>query len=391
MSSALLSKLQREDVFACAQCGYCVKWCPIYDQLGWESTSPRGKIFLLKKMLENNSPNLFTSKTRITTGFVQRLFDCTTCGRCKEKCHLELDLLDLWVRLRELSVRQGLAPESVGLMEKTLFGPKNIFGMDSQSRRDWATYTSAEIKVQEQAEIVYFVGCVTSYSGRSQGVAQAITAILNHVGENWSLMAEEWCCGHPLAVSGATEGYREIAEHNVQAIENMHVKTVVSGCPGCCLAFREEYPRVLGRKLNFEVIHFAQLLDRYITQGKIRIPKLDAVATYHDPCELARLGGVVDEPRRVLGSFVGSLIEPEESGRFGRCCGAGGLLKATNSAMSAELAETRLAMLNSTGADLILSACPSCDQNLAEASSSFPNSKRVQDLAELVAQQMGLM
>jgi Fe-S oxidoreductase len=204
-------------------------------------------------------------------------------------------------------------------------------------------------------------------------------------------MAEEWCCGHPLGVGGATEGYREIAEHNVRVVENMRAKIVVSGCPGCCLAFREEYPRVLGRKPNFEVIHFTQLLDRYINEGKIRIPKLHATATYHDPCELGRLGGVLEEPRRVLGSFIENFIEPKESGRIGRCCGAGGLLKATNSLMSGDLAEKRLAMLNNTGAELILSACPSCDQNLGEASSRLPNSKRVQDLAELVAQQMGLI
>jgi Fe-S oxidoreductase len=386
-----LDKLQTEDIYACGQCGYCVKWCPIYDRSGWESTSPRGKIFLLKKMLENKSRSVFSSNPRTASELVQRLFDCTTCGRCTEKCHLELDLLELWLRLRELAVEQRLAPPSVGLMEKTLFGPKNIFGMDSQSRRDWATYTGAEVKIQDQAEVIYFVGCVTSYSGRSQSIAQAITAILNHVGENWSLMAEEWCCGHPLGVSGATEGYREIAEHNVRTIENMGAKIVVSGCPGCCLALREEYPRVLGRKPNFEVVHFTQLLDRYITEGKIRIPKLHAAATYHDPCELGRLGGVVVEPRRVLGSFIEDFIEPKESGRIGRCCGAGGLLKATNSVMSGDLAEKRLAMLNDTGAEVILSACPSCDQNLGEASSRFPKSKRIQDVAELVAQQMGLM
>lgn len=342
-------------------------------------------------MLENSGPNVFISNPQIASEFVQRLFDCTTCGRCTEKCHLELNLLDLWLRLRELAVRQGLAPQSVGLMEKTLFGPKNIFGMDSQSRRDWATYTGTEVKVKDEAEVVYFVGCVTSYSGRSQRTAQAIAAILNHVGENWSLTTEEWCCGHPLGVSGSTEGYREFAEHNVQNIERMRAKIVVSGCPGCCLALREEYPRVLGRKPKFEALHFTQLLERYINEGRIHVPKLEAAATYHDPCELARLGGVVDEPRRVLGSFVKKLIEPEESGLIGRCCGSGGLLKATNSVMSGDLADKRIAMLNKTGADIILSACPSCDQNLGEASSRFPDSKRVQDLAELVAQQMSLI
>jgi heterodisulfide reductase subunit D len=389
MMDALLSKLQKEDVFACAQCGYCVKWCPIYDRSGWESASPRGKVFLLKKMLENNGSGLLLSNRRMASEFVQRLFDCTTCGRCTEKCHLELDLLDLWLRLRELTVRQGLAPQSVGLMEKTLLASRNIFGMDGQSRTDWATYTGADVKVRDKADVVYFVGCVTSYSGRSQGIAQSIAAILNHTGENWSLMHDEWCCGHPLAVSGATERHREIAEHNVRNIEDMHAKVVVSGCPGCCLALREEYPRILGRKLDFKVLHFAQLLDQYVTEGRLHIPELPATITYHDPCELARLGGVVDEPRRVLRSFVKRLMEPEESGNAGRCCGSGGLLKATNGIMSGDLAEKRVTMLQRTGADIITSACPSCDQNLAEAISKSQEPKRVQDLAELVAEQIG--
>jgi len=391
VSRALLSKLQREDIFACAQCGYCVNWCPIYDRSGWESTSPRGKVFLLKRMLDRNGPDVFTSNPRMASEFVQRLFDCTTCGRCTEKCHLEINLLDLWVKLREISVRARLAPQSVAVIEKTLLGPKNVFGMDSAARRDWATYTGAEIKTREQARVVFFVGCVTSYSGRSQGVAQAITAILNHVGEDWSMMDDEWCCGHPLAVSGATEAYRHIAEHNVRIIEKMGAETLVSGCPGCCLAFREEYPRILDRKPGFEVIHFAQLLDRYVSEGKIDIPKLQAKVTYHDPCELGRLGGVTEEPRRVLTSFVENFIEPEESGRIGRCCGAGGLLKATNVTLSGDLADKRLSMLNNTGAEIITSACPSCEQNLGEALSKRPDSTRIQDLAEVVAQQMGLM
>jgi heterodisulfide reductase subunit D len=342
-------------------------------------------------MLENDGTDLFESNPRIAPEFVRRLFDCTTCGRCAEKCHLELDLVDLWVRLRELSVKQGLAPEPVGLMEKMIIESNNVFGMDSQSRRDWATYTDSDIRLQDEAKLVYFVGCVTSYSGRSQGIAQSISAILNHVGEDWSLMPEEQCCGHPLAVSGASQRYRQIAEHNVRNIESMGAEVVVSGCPGCCLALREEYPRVLGRSLNFKVVHFSQLLDRYVAEGKLSIPKLRGTATYHDPCELARLGGVVDEPRRVLLSFMENFVEPEESGAVGRCCGSGGVLKATNRAMSADMAEKRLAMLDRTGADIITSACPSCDQNLVEALSKLPEPKRVQDLAELVAQQMRLI
>jgi Fe-S oxidoreductase len=83
-------------------------------------------------------------------------------------------------------------------------------------------------------------------------------------------------------------------------------------------------------------------------------------------------------------------VEPEEIGNVGRCCGSGGLLKATDSAMSGDLAEKRLAMLQRTEANIIASACRYCDQNLAEALSKSQEPKRAQDLAELVAQQIGV-
>jgi Fe-S oxidoreductase len=82
-------------------------------------------------------------------------------------------------------------------------------------------------------------------------------------------------------------------------------------------------------------------------------------------------------------------VEPEEIGNVGRCCGSGGLLKA-NSAMSGDLAERRLAMLQRTEANIIASACRYCDQNLAEALPKSQEPKRIQDLTELVTEQIGV-
>ncbi len=394
MIGLTIPRMQKTDIFACAQCGYCVRKCPVYNAVNWESYSPRGRLYLLKQFFDENKSFIgkMMAKDKIDVDeVVQRIYDCAICGRCEEACHLELNLPALWAKAREALYSMNLAPTLLQQVELTILGKKNVFGMDAVSRGDWVIYTGVDAPTKKEADIVYFVGCVTSYSGRVQSVAQAVASIMNNVGVNWSLLGEEWCCGHPLYVSGATSKYRELAEHNVQAIESMGAKTVVTGCPGCRLALAAEYPALLGYEPDFEVLHSTQLLDRWISEGKIRVECSEDPVTYHDPCELARLGGVITQPRRVISALSSRFVEPREHGSDGVCCGSGGMLKATNPSLSMTLAEKRLGSLAETGSSLILSACPTCDQSLAEAAVKSQKSLRVVDLTQLLAERLGLM
>ncbi len=394
MSLFKLPSLQKIDIFACAQCGYCVKKCPVYNVVNWESYSPRGRLYLLKQLQEENKSFIgkLVSKDKLDIKeVVQRIYDCAICGRCEVACHLELNLPTLWAKAREAFFSMGVAPQLLTQVETTILSRKNVFGMDAESRGDWVIYTGVDAPVKKDAEIAYFVGCVTSYSGRVQSVAQAIASILNHVGANWTLLDGEWCCGHPLYVSGAVSKYRELAEHNVKTIKSTGAKIVVTGCPGCRLALAEEYPAILGYKPEFEVLHFTQLLDRLIAEGKIKVEKSEDPVTYHDPCELARLGGVIEQPRRVISALTSKFVEPLERGRDGMCCGSGGMLKATNPTLSATIAEMRLNSLLNTGVNTVLSACPTCDQSLAEAAVKAQKNVRIVDLTQLLAERLGLM
>ncbi|PUA32096.1 MAG: hypothetical protein B9J98_04405 [Candidatus Terraquivivens tikiterensis] len=387
----VLPKLQLEDVFACAQCGYCMKRCPVHYFLGWESESPRGKVFAIKELIKNDGRVDEKRIHRLGRLLSKRFFNCTFCGLCREVCHVEIDLLELWSRVREMLYDHGFVPENVVRLSEALRLSKNIYMMDNASRTDWVAYTGADVSFKDSAEVVYFVGCVTSFSGRVQTVAQAISSILNSANEDWTLLKDEWCCGHPLVLSGATREARALAMHNVEMVESIGAKKVVTGCPGCYLALKHEYPRLLGRKPGFEVLHSSQLLDVYMASGKLTVPKADVTLTYHDPCELGRISGVIREPRAVLQTIADALVEPEYSGKESICCGSGGLLKAVNPSLAESLARRRYGMLASTGADVIVSACPTCVQTLAQAATATQNGKRVVDISELVAEQIGLI
>ncbi|MDH5687911.1 MAG: (Fe-S)-binding protein [Candidatus Bathyarchaeota archaeon] len=381
------------DLYVCAQCGYCVSVCPTYEKTPWESNSPRGKLYFLKALSKSHGVRnwIFGPRAKVSELFAKRVYDCTVCGHCMEVCPVKIDLPHLWKKLRESIVKVGLAPKAVEKTRQSLLQSRNIFDIENSMRRDWADYSGAEIKVKDRAETVYFVGCVTSYSGRVQGIADSTVAILNHMNEDWTVLKDEWCCGHPLAVSGATKGFREFAEHNVKAIESTGARRVVTACPGCALALREEYPEVAGIELRFEVLHLTQLLNEYVEQHKMEIPRLDAKITYHDPCELGRLGGVLEEPRKVLHHSATQLVQPRYQGLNGRCCGSGGLLKGVNLPVSEAIADDRLTALSETGAQICVSACPSCVQMLKDAAARREKAPQVMDISELVAYQLALI
>lgn len=284
----------------------------------------------------------------------------------------------------------GLVPESIKRLSSTIAEFKNVYTADNSSRNDWIMYTDADVKIKDSADVVYFVGCITSFSGMVQTIAQAVTGILNYLNEDWTILKDEWCCGHPLVLAGALKEAKDLAEHNAKEISSVNPKKVVTGCPGCYLSLKYEYPKLLGRKPNFEVLHFTEFLNYYIEKERLKIPRLDMTVTYHEPCELSRICGIVKEPMNVLNS-IAHVTHPKYDGTHLYCCGGGGLLKAAYPSTAERISKKRLEILTSTNAKIITTACPTCVQTLLQAASSQQGDKRVVDVSQLVAEQIGLM
>jgi Fe-S oxidoreductase len=114
--------------------------------------------------------------------------------------------------------------------------------------------------------------------------------------------------------------------------------------------------------------------------------------TYHDPCQLARYLGIVDEPRRILRAIEGlELVEAERtSGEWSTCCGGGGGFEAVFPEMSEILACNRAKELTETGADIIVTQCPGCIMQINTGlKANKVENVEVLDLAQVVARAMG--
>ena len=378
-----------EDLYSCVQCGYCQDVCPIYNEIPWESASPRGKLYWIKSILTTGfmRPNI-----QLDEDLVDRLFQCTLCGRCHEVCQTSLDTMGIWKSARAEVFKSGMRPKNLESIAGNLEESMNPYGLDADMRLDWADYTDLEeVPEKDEAAIAFFVGCTTAFKGANHGIGYSIATLLTHIGEDWTLLGEdEWCCGGPLIMSGDEEGAKVFVEHNIAELGRRGVKTLITGCPACFRMWKIEIPELLGKDLGFEVLHSLEFFNQRVEEGKLVLPDSDDVLTYHDPCELSRLCGVVDEPRKLLGGLSSGFVEMPENGVDVMCCGGGGLLQASDNMLRLSIAKRRIEQAKSVGAGLITSACPACNLTLKDGVGELEENIEVLDLVEYMVKKLGL-
>jgi L-lactate utilization protein LutB/heterodisulfide reductase subunit B len=350
----------------CIGCGACLLECPTYDVVGPE--------YGTQGLLGGRGVCAVSGISGLETAVESGLALCTTCRLCVERCPLSIETTSHIEEIRARSVGAGLlpVPEHVPMVS----GIRNYGNPWMQPRRVRGRWARG-LDVQDRGETVFFAGCSLAYL--SPAVARAAVEALRACGVEPAVMAyEELCCGSPLLRTGQREVAMEVARKNVEALRAASAHQIVVACPGCLSALRDYHE--LFDDFDIPVRHISEVLAEAVANGrlKLRLPE-PAVATYHDPCHLGRGCGIFDEPRSVLQSMEGlDLVEMERSRELSACCGAGGGVWTAFPELAGEIARKRAAMASATGADLIVTSCPWCEQNLSQYTAT-------KDLLELVA------
>ena len=345
---------------------------------------------------------------------------CTQCFRCYERCPRDVEIPDVVLALRRLMVEKKMAPGGIETLAQTIVENYNPLAQNHEDRINWIDFRKkwnsrlirrikdeedkAKLKyvelgeedlIKDKAETVYFVGCNSSYPRINMGIPDALVHIMHAVGEDFTLLGlDERCCADPIFLSGHHGAFKELAEHNLRAVEERGATRLVMTCAGCYRVFKHEYPRILGMTPDIEIVHATELLDRYLQEGKLETPELQESAlkvTYHDPCEIGRVGRIFEAPRRVLEGVGIPVVEMAEERESSFCCGGGGLVKVVDQEISSKLAFTRIGQAEDAGAEIITSACPSCKTTIRDGVLSLGKKIGVMDITELVAQQLGLL
>jgi Fe-S oxidoreductase len=352
-----------QDMYSCLQCGYCTSICPMFEQLGWESASPRGKIFYLKQLTQRNLLDMILRREIVVTEeFVTRMFQCTGCGACEEVCHVNIKLHDFWKKVKEWLFEEGLISiEAHKKVHERIHKYKNPFAEAPENRGAWLP---DDIELSDNPEVVFFTGCTEAY--RKQEMAITTARLLQKIGVPFTILGpEEWCCGSICINTGQIDYIKDFASHNVDEIKKTGAKSLVVACAGCYNTIKNEYPRIVG-EIPFELYHVSEYLEKLIADGKLEFTKtIEKTVTFHDSCHLGRGAGVFDAPRNVIQSIPGIKFEEMlRSREMSRCCGAGCGCVAAFKPIAVALALERVMEAENTGADLIITTCPFCNLNL---------------------------
>jgi Fe-S oxidoreductase len=296
----------------------------------------------------------------------EEIWSCTSCKACDENCPVNIEILDKILDMRRyLTLMESDFPTELGNAFRGMENSGNPWGMSQNDRTNW-TKALDGIEVIEggdpfTAEYLYWVGCAGSFDDKNQKVTQAMAKLLQRAEISFAILGPaENCTGDPARRSGNEYIFQMLAMQNIEMMNTMGVRKIITQCPHCFNTLENEYPQLGG---NYEVLHHSQFLEQLIDSGRLDMSgaKLDERMVYHDSCYLGRHNDVYMAPRNVIGSLKGiEIVEADRNGTKGMCCGAGGARMWMEESIGKQVNVERSQELLATGATRIATACPFC-------------------------------
>lgn len=391
---------------SCVHCGMCAEACLFYTETGDPKYTPIHKVDPMRRVWEQEFTVLGRLKKLIGLAkavtheeleqWKELVYNsCTLCGRCSLVCPVGNDITYMIRKFREGMARAGHAPQDIISATRRTIEIGSPMGVKLPAVQAQMGHvkqdTGLEVPLdQEGAEFMVLLSSMEimnfpEYLG-------AIARIMHQAGKTWTLCSTAFEATNSGIQVGVSDIARVIVSRIVDGAERLKVKTVISPeCGHAYTALRWEGPNLIGRPYTFEVKHILELLDEWRAQGLLKTEGMEEdKLTFHDPCQLVRRGGVIEQPRHLMNLISKNFVEMPDNAKYNWCCGGGGGVSAIENAheLRLEAFKRKKKQLEAIKPDRMVTACANCRITLEEGLEYYNMDIPVVGLTETIAEHL---
>ncbi len=391
----------------CARCGICTEACHYYMADQKTEYIPAARAEELRKVYRAEHDFLsklfpgWTGAEKLTeeklAQWAEMAFTtCTLCYRCTVNCPMGLDTPLIMSTMRAIATATGNAPEILEMLADAAIekgrdpGIYLDFFLDSikdmeVELRALTGNPNARIPVRKKGAKKLYVALAGAHT------ILPAAAVFETVGEDWTLSIFE-AANYGIFLGDASRA-KTIAKRIFDEAKELGVEEIIiSECGHAYYAMRWMSPNWFGEEFNFRVVSIVEVLADYVKNQRLH---LDPTAnpepiTYHDSCNLARKGSVIEEPRIVLNAVTTNFRELTPSREEAYCCGGGAGLVALTEAQDIRMlaGKPKADQVKRSNAQVVVAACENCRLQLGDLSGHYGLGIGVTALVDLVVKAM---
>jgi Fe-S oxidoreductase len=391
---------------SCVHCGMCSDACLFFTETGAPERTPINKTEPLRRVWQQEYTllgrigKIFGFGKKVTdemlTEWETLIYDsCTLCGRCSMICPVGNDIAGMIRKTREGMAASGHAPPGlIGATRRavTIGSPMGVKLPALQAQiahveKDTGMTIPVDV---EGADYMLLLSSMEIMNFPE--FIEAVGKIFKHANVSWTISSEAFEATNSGIQIGSSDIAAELVQRIVDAAAKLKVKNVISPeCGHAYMAIRWEGPNLIGKPYDFKVVHILELLDDLRQQGRLKVSgRVKDKLTYHDPCQISRRGGVIDEPRNLIAMFADNFVEMPDTGKMNWCCGAGGGVSSNERAdeIRLQVFQRKKDQLDAIHVDGMISACSNCRIHLEDGLEEYHMEMPVLSLTETLAENL---
>ena len=383
---------------ACTHCGLCLPTCPTYRELGLETDSPRGRLYLMSTAFRDVDP------TPINEDWAKYIYRCLDCRACETACPSGVQFGELVEEARAIYELNAKRPKKYKMWTNLVFKgllPKRIrlnlifeflwlyqrLGIRSLVR--WSGILKimgkmgemeammpevpnpalklslrkfAPAKGKAKYRVGFVSGCVMNQLFTHTNLATV--RVLQENGCDVLTPRKQTCCGALHVHNGVRDVALGLARQNIDAFEDESLDAIVINSAGCGATLKE-YDALMEHDAEYaeKAKKFTEKMrdiSEFLAEIGITPPggEIKRCVTYDEPCHLVHGQNVHDQPRQLLQSIPGlDFVELRESEW---CCGSAGIYNITQPDMSRSILERKMKHIADTQAEIVATGNPGC-------------------------------